>query len=144
MGASSRRSHNETARPPKLTPQLLALEPEYRLVAAYIDAHIWNNWAIYATAALVEELRGSEEADGWNEDACHRTMRERWGANDQHGVYAAAGLTKAETEVAFLHYDRQLENVEIGRLLHKDPVNVGVLLFKARQRLKALSLEAAA
>jgi DNA-directed RNA polymerase specialized sigma24 family protein len=127
-----------------MTPQLLALPVHYQLVAAYIDAHLWNCWAIYATAALVAEIQGSEESEGWNEDQTKRTMRERWGARDQYGVYSAAGLTKAETEVAFLRFDRQLTPSEIGRLLGRSAVTVRVQLHNAQQRLRKLAWTEAA
>ena len=124
------------------SPQLRALGPDVRILAALLDAFIagceyiedaWNH-RLVRTAILAESGR----REGFNEDQTTRTMR-LWGAKDQHGIYNAAGLTKAEAEVAFLHFDRQLESQEIGKLLNRSAVTVRVQLHKAGERLRRLA-----
>jgi DNA-directed RNA polymerase specialized sigma24 family protein len=90
------------------------------------------------TAMLVELEDGEQE--GWRGDHASRTLRENWGVVDQEGVYLVAGLTKAEREVAFLHYDRQLDSGEIGRLLNRSAITVRVQLHKAEERLQRLAV----
>lgn len=128
-----------------MSPQLRALGPDVRILCAFIDALIlgcasfdeaWDH-PLVKTQRLIET--GSRE--GWNEDHAVRTMRQ-WGARDQYGIYAAAGLTKAEQEVAFLFYDRQLEPVEIANLLRRPSTTVRVQLFRGRERLRRLATAA--
>ena len=121
-----------------VSPQLRAFKM-LRLLDVLIDAWADHNWGLWETALLAE----SSEHEGWNEDESMRVLR-KWGARDQHGVYAAAGLTKAETEVAFLHFDRQLDSAEIGRLLNRSAITVRVQLHKAQERLRRLSWTEAA
>lgn len=110
-----------------------------RLLNVLIDAWADHNWAIWETALLADERQsGGRDREGWNDAPAKKTLSE-WGVVDQHGVYLLAGLTKAEREVAFLHYDRCLESAEIGRLLGRDPVTVRVQLHKARERLRRLA-----
>jgi DNA-binding CsgD family transcriptional regulator len=135
LSATSPHSPHGDHRPPKLTPQIRAMSSEYRLIAAYIDAHISKCWAVYASAVVVETKPPKE----WKGDRAERELSERWGVVDQHGVYLVAGLTKAETEVAFLHYDRQLDSVEIGQYLKRSALTVRVQLHKARERLRRLA-----
>jgi hypothetical protein len=122
------------------SPQLRALGPEIRVLAVFLDA-------IAAYGGYCAEVQGrvdtavlceSDDHEGWHLNAAERSMAQ-WGAKDQYGVYQAAGLTKAEAEVCFLHYDRCLDNVEIGRLLGRNALTVGVQLHKARERLKRLA-----
>ena len=117
------------------SPQLRALGPTIRLLAAFIDAWADHNWGIWETALLVES---DDRETGWNEDLTARTMRQ-WGAKDQHGIYAAAGLTKRQTEVAFMYFDRLLEPSEIGKYLKLDAHTVRVHLQAAEERLRRLA-----
>jgi len=105
-----------------------------RLLDVLIDAWADHNWSIWDTALLAE----SSDHEGWNEDEAMRTMR-GWGARDQHGVYAAAGLTKRQTEIAYLHCERQMDSVEIGALVGCDAVTARVHLHNGRERLRRLA-----
>lgn len=105
-----------------------------RILAAFIDAWADHNWGIWETALLVEGDRES----GWNDDAAARQLKE-WGVVDQHGVYALAGLTKRQTEVAFMYFDRQLEPAEIAGFLACDAITVRRHLQGVRERLGRLS-----
>jgi DNA-directed RNA polymerase specialized sigma24 family protein len=124
----------------QVSPQLRALGPDIRLLAVFIDAIAAYGEDCPQVQARVDSamLAEREEGDGWREGDAARTMRQ-WGARDQHGIYAAAGLNKTETEVAFMHYDRQLEPVEIARLLKRDPATVRTQLYRAKSRLFALA-----
>lgn len=132
------------ARGRSVSPQLRALGPGVRILAAFIDALIlgvaledaWEH-PLVKTQILME----TGDHEGWHEDQALRTMR-RWGARDQHGIYAAAGLNKAETEVAFLYFDRQLEPTEIATLLRRPATTVRVQLYRANERLRRLSVAA--
>ena len=126
-----------------VSPQLRALGPGIRILNALIDALILgaeleNMWdhPLVKTAILVES--GNRES-GWNEDLASRTMKQ-WGAKDQYGIYATAGLSDKEREVAFLHFDRQLDSREIGRYLNRSAVTVRVQLHKIREKLERLSI----
>jgi DNA-binding NarL/FixJ family response regulator len=124
------------------SPQLRALGGDVRILCALIDALIagcetfeeaWSH-RLTQTAILIE----SDKHEGWNLDVAARTMRQ-WGAKDQEGIYAAAGLTKRQREVAFMYYDRQLETIEIGKYLRLDAHTVRVHLQNADERLRRLA-----
>lgn len=117
-----------------LSPQLRALGPTIRLLAVFIDAWADWNWGAFETALLIE----GDREEGWNEDHAARTLR-GWGVKDQHGVYLLAGLTKAEAEVAFMIYDRQLEPIEVAKYLNRPATTVRVQLHRAQERLRRLA-----
>ena len=124
-----------------ISPQLRALGSFYRILAVYVDAagltswdldEVWNH-PLVKTAQVIEE-RG----EGWKGDHALQQMQQ-WGAKDQHGIYSAAGLTKRQTEVAFMFFDRQLEPSEIGKYLRLDAHTVRVHLQAAEERLRRLA-----
>lgn len=117
-----------------VSPQLRALGPTIRLLAVFIDAWADHNWGLFETALLVE----GDREEGWNEDVTARQLRE-WGVKDQHGLYLLAGLTKAETDVALMFYDRRLEPIEISRYLNRPATTVRVQLHRAQERLRRLA-----
>jgi hypothetical protein len=122
-----------------VSPQLRALGTEIRLLAILIDAVAAYGWYCDAVQARLDTaLLTEKRGEGWNEDHAGRRLRE-WGVVDQHGVYLLAGLTKAEQEVAFLHYDRQLDSQEIGKLLVRPATTVRVQLHRAQERLRRLA-----
>ena len=122
-----------------VSPQLRALGPSIRTLAVFLDAIAAYGWYCAQVQARVDTaliVEGDRES-GWNDDHAARVLR-AWGVVDQHGVYLLAGLTKAETEVAFLRYDRQLDTVEIARLLNRPAATVRVQLYRAHERLRRL------
>jgi DNA-binding NarL/FixJ family response regulator len=122
-----------------VSPQLRALGTEIRLLAILIDAVAAYGWYCDAVQARLDTaLLTEKRGEGWNEDHAGRRLRE-WGVVDQHGVYMVAGLTKRQTEVAFMFYDRQLEPVEIAKYLKLDPHTVRVHLQAADERLRRLA-----
>ena len=124
-----------------ISPQLRALSPEIRLLAEFLDAIAAYGRYCLEVQARVDTAALSYSADkgeGWNQAEPQRQMA-RWGAKDQHGIYAAAGLTKRQQEVAFMFYDRQLEPSEIGKYLRLDPHTVRVHLQAAEERLRRLA-----
>ena len=116
-----------------LSPQLRAY-PLFRMLSVFIDAWADHNWSLWDTQLIIE---GDREL-GWNEDNTSRQLKQ-WGAKDQHGIYQAAGLTKRQTECAFMFYDRQLEPSEIGKYLRLDAHTVRVHLQAAEERLRRLA-----
>ena len=125
-----------------VSPQLRALGSEARILAALIDAFIagcvyvdeaWEH-RLVKTQILVE----SGTREGFNEDQAARTLKQ-WGVVDQYGVYLLAGLTKRQTEVAFMYYDRQLEPSEISKYLRIDAHTVRVHLQAVDERLRRLA-----
>lgn len=121
------------------SPQLRALGPEIRLLAEFLDAiAAYGRYCLEVQARVdTAALAYSDKAEGWNHDAAVRQLKE-WGAKDQYGIYAAAGLSERQAEVAFMFYDRCLEPSEIGKYLGCDAVTVRVHLHKANERLRRL------
>ena len=129
-----------TQRSRALSPQLKALGPDIRLLAVFMDAIAAYGWYCEAVQARVDTavLIEREEGEDWRGSHADQRLKQ-WGVVDQHGVYLLAGLTKAESEVAYLHFDRRLESAEIGRLLNRSAVTVRVQLHKAKERLRTLA-----
>jgi DNA-directed RNA polymerase specialized sigma24 family protein len=118
----------------------LALGRDVRLLVVFLDAiAAYERYgeqvqARVDTAMLVER----EEGEGWRGSHAEQRLAE-WGVVDQHGVYLLAGLTKRQKEVAELYYDRQMEPVEIAKLLKCDAHTVRVHLQAIRERLAKLA-----
>jgi DNA-directed RNA polymerase specialized sigma24 family protein len=122
-----------------ISPQLRALGTEIRLLAVFLDAiSAYGRYCVEVQGRVDTALLTEEHGEGWHGDHAVRTLRE-WGVVDQHGVYLVAGLTKRQTEVAFMYYDRQLEPVEIAKYLRLDPHTVRVHLQAAEERLRRLA-----
>ena len=118
-----------------VSPQLRAFKM-LRLLDVLIDAWADHNWALWETTLLAE----FEAGEGWNSDEATRVMR-NWGARDQHGIYAAAGLTERQAEVAYFRYERRMTGGEIARALKRPIGTVDRQLWEADQRLKRLATE---
>ena len=112
----------------------------FRLLNVLIDAWADHNWALWETALLADERqqRNSQEREGWNDTPVKKTLG-RWGVVDQHGIYAIAGLTKRQSQVAELYFDRCMEPREIGQMLRCDAVTVRRHLQNIRERLARLA-----
>ena len=122
------------------SPQLRALGSDIRILAVFLDAIMAYGWYCIEVQGRVDTalLAEGNEAEGWNLDSAERTMR-GWGARDQYGIYSAAGLTRRQAEVAYLHFDRQLDSPEIGELIGCDAITARVHLHNARERLRRLA-----
>lgn len=119
--------------------QLRALGAEIRLLAVFLDAiAAYGRYCIEVQGRVDTAILVEKRGEGLNEDHAGKRLRE-WGVTDQHGVYLLAGLTKRQTEVAFMFYDRQLEPSEIGKYLRLDAHTVRVHLQAADERLRRLS-----
>lgn len=122
----------------------------FRLLSIFIDAWADHNWSIWETALLEDERQqGSRDRGGWNDDPIRKRLSQ-WGVVDQHGVYLLAGLTKAETEVAFLAFDRGyltykangdevLDAKGIAKQLNRPATTVRVQFYRAKERLRKLA-----
>lgn len=121
---------------------LRELGGELRILAAFIDALIlgvdldaaWDH-PLVKTAILMES---GERSQGWNEDRATRRLRE-WGVVDQDGIYLLARLTKRQTQVAKLYFDRQMEPRDIAKALNCDAITVRRHLQNIRERLAKLN-----
>lgn len=73
-----------------------------------------------------------------NPDYARRLMAQ-WGADDQEDIYAAAGLSEKQRLVAFMHYDRGLEPIEIAAEIGGSALAIRALLFRANEKLRTLA-----
>jgi DNA-binding CsgD family transcriptional regulator len=122
-----------------MSPQLRALGSEIRVLAQFLDAiAAYGKYCIEVQGRVDTAWLTEKRGEGWNEDHANKRLRE-WGVTDQHGVYLLAGLTKRQTEVAFMYYDRQLEPSEISKYLRIDAHTVRVHLQAVDERLRRLA-----
>lgn len=121
------------------------LSTELRVLAALIDAMVlpvdWQEWRVmgHVETAILRE-RPLTEREGWNFSHAQREMA-RWGAEDQHGIYRAAGLSPTQTRVAEMHFSRQFTSREIGQFLGLEATTVRVHLHDIGRRLRMLNRE---
>jgi len=113
-------------------PILAALSSEIRLLAAYVDAHLWNNLSVYTTAVIQEERK-----EGWRASEAERVCR-KWGVRTYEDIFKAAGFTDYQQQVAFLSLMRKMEPRQIAVHLNRDPVAVRAQIHKNKERLGQL------
>lgn len=139
-------------------PTLIALGAQLRLWAVIIDVAAASGWPLWDIDPEIKTVfehpqvktaQRIEGGKGRTESPAQKTLR-GWGVTDQHGVYLLAGLTKAESEVAFLAFDRgyvqfgangttELDAKGIGKQLGRPATTIRVQFFRAKERLQKLS-----
>jgi hypothetical protein len=116
---------------------------DIRILAALIDALIADEvsgsaagWKVLGAleTAIQQEIAPREKV---TTDRDRRAMQ-AWGAVDQDGIYAAAGLSARQTEVAHWHYDLGMTALEMSLYFGGDPIRIGANLQEVREKLAAL------
>lgn len=114
-----------------VSPQLRALGPEIRILAAFIDAWADHNWAIWETALLTES-----KSEGWNFSKTERLLQRR-GWRSVEDIYEAAGIQPNHWIVLDLD-TRGYEERDICRHTGHDRKTVYQWLERDRAKLRRL------